>query len=171
MTRKVRYKTQTSRLVGSLTAYADSLDSLGAQAVVNAARLGAETMRSVAEDSGTGWPNGGPAGGPRSDTGDMIRDITYDKVARRGVSKSGRVSRTARFGWINRKRDYYLYQDRGFINVKKNPENRGVTWTTGMGGWTEGMAAIELAQLVSRETFRAEMSRLTRKSWRKSKRK
>lgn len=158
--------TGSKQFVAKATAYSDTLETLGAQVVVNAARLGAETMQDVISSSGTGWDGRlGPADG-RIDSGAMLSDVTYDKRARAGGARlSGRTSRSARFGWLRRFRDYYGYQEEGFVNVLKNEENRNKTWVTGSGGWTEGMGAYATAYYVAREYFRSEIRRITRRTW------
>lgn len=148
------------------TAYSDALINTGAKAVVEAAKAGAEEMRAAAMVSGTGWEGRKP-GQPRRVTGAMIDSITYDKNAKRGSSRgSGRSSRSARFGWIDTYDKYFGLQNTGFNNPRKNPDNRGKTWITGSGGYTEGMQAYERGLDVAREVFKQAIEKYTRQAWR-----
>lgn len=158
--------TNSKGFVGKATAYSETLSTTGAQLVVESAAIGAETMQQVIESSGTGWDGRlGPAEG-RVDSGQMLRDVSYDKQARHGVSRrTGRTSRYARFGWIKNYQDYYGYQNEGFTNLSKSEKNRNITWVTGSGGWTEGMNAYENGLYAAREHFRAGLKRLTKKTW------
>ena len=171
MARSARWRaTKLKQYRSKLTAYSDTLDNLGARAVVDAARIGAETMQEIIATSGTGWENREG----RIDTGKMIGDVDYQRVATRGLSKgSARVSRSATFGWIRHYEEYYGMQDHGFVNIYKLERNRGETWKTGEGGppvgKTVGMNAYATAHLAAREFFRREINRLTKTAWRKTK--
>lgn len=171
MVRPARYKTNSKRFVQQLTTFEDTLTNLGARVVEQGAEMGATIMREVANNSGTGWPDA-REGGPRSDTGAMIEAIDYDHHYHSGISRKGRTSRTARFGWINQYRDYFGYQETGFTNLRKNQKNQGVTWVTGTGGppgETEGMNAYETAHQEVKQWFIREMDRITRTAWRRTK--
>lgn len=153
------------------TAYEEALADAGEIATTEAAKAGAEEMRRAAMASGTGWEGRGP-GQPRSSNptrnGSMIESITYDKDARRGSSRgSGRLSRSARFGWINTYHKYFGYQNTGFTNVNKNSENRGKTWITGDGGFTEAMGAYEQGYDAARDVFKRLIEKYTYQAWRK----
>lgn len=152
-------------------AYPSALGDAGTSATVEAAQTGAEYMRDFAMASGTGWEGRNP-GDPRSRNPErprsMIASITYDKSAKQGKNRgSGRESRSARFGWLDTYHEYFGMQNAGFTNVRKRPENKGRTWITGSGGWTEGMRAYEQALDESREVFRDAIARHTRKAWRR----
>ena len=154
--------TNTQQFVGKATAYSDSLSNTGAQLVVESAALGAETMQHIIETSGTGWEGRlGPNDG-RIETGKMRDSVDYDKRASRGLSRgTGRLSRSARFGWINTMEDYFMYQNEGFTNIAKGyPSADG-----GPPGYTLGMNAYFPAKMIAREHFRAGLKRLTKKTW------
>ena len=154
--------TNGKNFVGKATAYSATLTNTGAALVVESAAIGAEVMQQIIETTGTGWDGRlGPADG-RIDSGDMVDDVSYDKVAHRGASRSsGRGSRSARFGWIKNYKDYYGYQDQGFENIYKKQESAD----GGPAGQTLPMNAYETGFYAAREHFRAGLQRLTRKTW------
>ena len=122
----------------------------GEQATIEVAALAAEEMRDVIENSGTGWE--GRKG--RVASGDMLRAV---------------ASEGNRFGWLAGYRDYFGLQNRGFVNLRKNAKNEGITWITGTGGppgTTEGMQALETARLVGRGQMYNRAKRLLSKAWR-----
>ena len=154
--------TNNKQFVGKATAYTEGLTTTGAHLVVDAARIGAETMQHIIETSGTGWDGRlGPADG-RVDSGKMLAAVEYDKRADIGVSRrTGRLSRSARFGWISTMEDYFAYQNEGFSNaMKMKPSDDG-----GPPGYTLPMNAYFPAKMAAREYFRAGLKRITKRSW------
>jgi hypothetical protein len=153
--------TNGKNFVGKATAYSATLTNTGAHLVVEAAAIGAETMQQIIETTGTGWDGRlGPNDG-RVDSGHMLNDVSYDKQAHIGVSRTGRGSRSARFGWIKNYQDYYGYQDQGFENIaKKMPSEDG-----GPPGYTLPMNAYETGFYAAREYFLAGLHGITRKTW------
>lgn len=154
--------TGSQKFTAKATAYSDTLSTLGAAVVVESAALGAEVMRHVISTSGTGWDDRlGPADG-RIESGRMLADVKYDKRAAGGLSRlSGRVSRSARFGWLQRYQDYYGYQEQGFENIYK----RKASDDGGPPGYTLPMNAYATAYYTAREHFRSRIRQITRKSW------
>lgn len=153
--------TNGKNFVGKATAYSQTLTTTGAALVVESAAVGAETMQQIIETSGTGWDGRlGPTDG-RVDTGQMLAAVDYDKRARAGVSRTGRGSRSARFGWIRDYRDYYGYQDQGFNNIMKKDSSAD----GGPPGYTLPMNAYETGFYAAREHFLAGLHRITRKTW------
>ena len=129
-----------------------AIRSEGDDATHVAAELGAEEMRDVILNSGTGWE--GRQG--RVDTGDMLNSVASDKN---------------RFGWLTTYEEYFGMQDSGFVNLRKNSENEGRTWITGTGGppgTTEAMKAMDTARLVTRGTMYNLARRVLRNAWRKA---
>ena len=128
-----------------------AIRSEGDDATHVAAELGAEEMRDVIQNSGTGWE--GRQG--RVDTGSMLDSV---------------VSEKNRFGWLKNYKEYFGMQDSGFVNLRKNAENEGRTWITGTGGppgTTEGMRAMDNARLVTRGTMYNLARKVLRNAWRK----
>ena len=124
----------------------------GEKATRTSAELGAEEMRDVIQNSGTGW-EGRPG---RVDTGSMLESV---------------VSEGNRFGWLRNYREYFGMQDSGFVNLRKNSENEGRTWITGTGGppgTTEAMKAMDTARLVARGTMYNLARKALRKAWSKT---
>ena len=78
-----------------------AIRSEGDDATHVAAELGAEEMRDVIQNSGTGWE--GRQG--RVDTGSMLDSV---------------VSEKNRFGWLKNYKEYFGMQDSGFVNLRKN---------------------------------------------------
>lgn len=154
--------------VARATAFSKNLLTTGAEAAIDAARAGAEEMERVIQISGTGWENK-PG---RIDSGNMLRDVGYERRASRGMSRSGSASRSATFGWIDGYADYYQYQEEGFVNLRKNRENEGITWggtpfsgTGGPPGWTAAMGAYAAGYIAARERLRENINNITRKAW------
>ena len=128
----------------------------GEKATRTSAELGAEEMRDVIQNSGTGWE--GRQG--RVDTGSMLESV---------------ASEGNRFGWLRNYREYFGMQDSGFVNLRKNAKNGpgsdNPTWLTGTGGppgTTEAMKAMDTARLVARGTMYNLARRALRKAWSKT---
>lgn len=85
------------------------LDNVANEAAEEFARVGAERMVEYINTRGTGWVGRGAEAFPegRVDTGDMRRDVKSDIR-----SQFGR--KTASFGWLDRKQEYYSLQEVGF---------------------------------------------------------
>lgn len=129
-----------------------AIRSEGDDATHVAAELGAEEMRDVIQNSGTGWENRQG----RVDTGAMLDSV---------------VSEWNRFGWLKNYKEYFGMQDSGFVNIRKNSENEGRTWDTGTGGppgTTEAMRAMDTARLVTRGTMYNLARKVLRNAWRKA---
>lgn len=87
------------------------LDNVANEAAEEFARVGAERMVEYISTRGTGWVGRGPLAVPygRIDYGNMVGDV------KSGVrSQFGR--KTASFGWLDNKEEYYSYQERGFTH-------------------------------------------------------
>lgn len=132
-----------------------AIRSEGDDATHVAAKLGAEEMRDVIQNSGTGWE--GRQG--RVDTGSMLESV---------------ASEGNRFGWLRNYREYFGMQDSGFVNLRKNAKNgpgsENPMWITGTGGppgTTEGMRAMDNARLVTRGTMYNLARKVLRNAWRK----
>jgi len=163
MASKARWRmTGGKNFTGKATAYSETLSNLGAHLVVESAKVGAETMQHIIETSGTGYDGRlGPTGG-RVDSGNMLNSVDYERSATRGASRlSGRVSRSARFGWIKRYEDYFGYQNEGFNNVNKYVESAD----GGPAGYTLPMNAYEPAYYAAKMYFKAGIRALTKRSW------
>ena len=129
-----------------------AIRSEGDDATHVAAETGAEEMRDVIQNSGTGWENRQG----RVDTGSMLDSV---------------VSEENRFGWLKNYKEYFGMQDSGFVNLRKNSENEGRTWNTGTGGppgTTEAMRAMDNARLVTRGTMYNLARKVLRNAWRKA---
>lgn len=98
------------------------------------AQDGAAFMREFIATRGT--RHSGKAG--RIDTGVMIDAV--------GARSSSGATRTASFGWLNKRLDYFIYQEGGFFNVLAN---RSV----------EGMYALADAAELAMARFNARMKR------------
>lgn len=145
-----------NRFIARATSFEENLISLGANAAVDAARLGAEVMEQTIQTSGTGYK--GHEG--RIESGGMLRDVDYDKRATAGESRTNRTSRSARFGWISGWEDYYKYQELGFVNRLKRVANSG-----GPPGYTYGMKAYANGYYAAQERLRANIQGITKKAW------
>ena len=140
------------QLQSKIGALPSALKAEGERVESEVAELGAEEMRDVILNSGTGWE--GRQG--RVDTGSML-----ESVASEGNS----------FGWLRNYKEYFGMQDSGFVNLWKNSENEGRTWNTGTGGppgTTEAMRAMDTARLVTRGTMYNLARKVLRNAWRKA---
>ena len=92
--------------------FSDSFDTMRTNMVEDTMRImedvakqGAADMRHVIETD-----NQTKSGPGRIDSGQMLNDVTYEVINEGNAVK-------ARWGWLNRKEQYYFYQDEGFFNV------------------------------------------------------
>ena len=169
MARGARFNMRGSKqFIARATAFSANLENTGADAVLDAAKLGADVMEERILHSGTGWE--GREG--RTDSRKMLENVDSDTTSRRGRTKGGAASRSARFGWIDGWADYYRHQEEGFVNLRKNRENEGTTWGgtefAGQGGppgWTEGMGAYAAGFIAARERLRQNVDHITRRAW------
>lgn len=106
---KVRWSQSPTQFQVSVRNLTERMEKEVTGIVEDATKAGAEAMQeAIEQDTQTDWVGRGPfAGQGRQDSGDFRKHIESDV-------KEYAVSAKGEYGWINKRADYYLYQEHGF---------------------------------------------------------
>ncbi len=108
---KVRWTVTENSFHAGIRNITSEMESEIPRIVEDAVKEGAEAMQeAIAQDQQTQWVGRGPyATQGRQDSGDFRKDIKHD-VEEYATSAKGE------YGWIEGKKDYYMYQEHGFTH-------------------------------------------------------